>query len=659
MSDSYVSEIAISFVFEQREVAAALTQEFHKLGIAVFNDSFEQMNPRRHLAIEEMLDGFQRADAIVICASDEYFDRAWAEEERSSVISEFSDCNPHSVFCIGCDTSTDLDAIGSFIEINEEDSNWSNEIAELIVGNIALTRDVDLTDGIHSPPTLTAFRGEAHWVNCDQGKKIVLGREQFKFEILWSGCNANSISVYNDPPSILGVSLAQGYTSIDQIRHARLLEFDERVQTPQKNEIVVLRNTSDNYSAILIQDVKLNGSKDDVAELRFSYVIQPDGSDDFAGRVQVESLRIRGFRSLRDVQLSPMRSLVALIGPNGSGKTNIFRLFAMLRSMLSARRLANYVGQCGGGDDQLFQGSKETELIDVELSLRIGPENLYDYRFILQIAEDDRLIFTHESYRYRDGKKNEPGWISISSSSGQDEAGLVYCASQATPSNFASRIASNIVESVGEIDVYQFHDMSWNSRFTQMCEIENRYKLERDGGNLAAILFRLEREDRRIYELICYQIGRILPGFDRFDLQENDGKVALKWISNSSRKSYGAHLTSGGSLRLFALITLLNLPAHMLPTILLLDEPELGLHPYGVNLVGGMIKALSASRQVMVATQSPLLINAFKLDEVVVLETDPKGTKVRELSSEDYQDWLEEGFQPGELWQRNLLGGLP
>ena len=135
--------------------------------------------------------------------------------------------------------------------------------------------------------------------------------------------------------------------------------------------------------------------------------------------------------------------------------------------------------------------------------------------------------------------------------------------------------------------------------------------------------------------------------------------MSLRWSSNYGDKTFGGHLTSDGSLRLFALVTLLNLPSEMLPTAVLLDEPELGLHPAGIALIGGMIKALSYRKQVMVATQSPLLIDAFELDEVVVMEIDKKGTRANTLSSTDYKDWLEEGFLPSELWQKNVLGGRP
>ena len=135
--------------------------------------------------------------------------------------------------------------------------------------------------------------------------------------------------------------------------------------------------------------------------------------------------------------------------------------------------------------------------------------------------------------------------------------------------------------------------------------------------------------------------------------------MVLRWRARGTEKTFGAHLTSDGSLRFFALVTLLNLPPEMLPDILLLDEPELGLHPAAVALVGGMIEALAEERQIIVATQSPLLVDAFGLDQIFVLDLKDGRTEFRKLAQADYRIWLDESFTPGELWQKNLLGGCP
>ena len=111
--------------------------------------------------------------------------------------------------------------------------------------------------------------------------------------------------------------------------------------------------------------------------------------------------------------------------------------------------------------------------------------------------------------------------------------------------------------------------------------------------------------------------------------------------------------------RFFALVTLSNLPLEMLPNVLQLDEPELGLHPAAVALVGGMIKSLAVDRQIIVATQSPLLVDAFDLEEIIVLNLRDGRTTFCRPDADEYRQWLDEGFMPGEIWQKNLIGGRP
>ena len=373
--------------------------------------------------------------------------------------------------------------------------------------------------------------------------------------------------------------------------------------------------------------------------------------------IMIESVRIRGFRSLEDVELSGLPRAAVLIGANGSGKSNFIRFFELLTWMLGARRLAEFVQRQGGADDQLFGGNRLTPRLEAEVALRTD-SGRNDYRFALTHAHPDRFFFTEESFRFsRAGLPTEAQWENLGS--GQREAGIVEVARLWDVIELRIVAAWEIVNLLGDCTVYQFHDTSDSSNFKQRWDVEDNNYLRSHGGNLAAVLHRLEREDVRRYEVICRHIGRILPGFDRFVLEESYGKVMLRWQAKGADKTFGAHLTSDGSLRFFALVTLLNLPPEMLPGVMLLDEPELGLHPAAITLVGGMIKALAEERQVIVATQSPLLVDAFDLDEIFVLDLQDGQTEIRKLDPDDYRQWLDDSFTPGQLWQKNLLGGRP
>ena len=379
-----------------------------------------------------------------------------------------------------------------------------------------------------------------------------------------------------------------------------------------------------------------------------------------AARPHIECIRVRGFRSLADVELRPPAGASVLIGANGSGKSNFVRFFNMLGWMLKSRRLDEFVTFEGGADDQLLGGNETTPRLDAEIAIRTDT-GLNEYRFTLAYAHPDRLIFTEEAFRYsRDDHDGEAGWTHLGSTHREArivEAGQSGGASQTSNPN--AKTARTITYLLRSCASYQFHNTGAKSKFKKNWDVGDNAYLRSDGGNLAAILHRLEHEDVRRYELICRHIRRVLPGFDRFEIEEQYGKVPpLRWRSRHFDKSFGAHLTSDGSLRFFALVTLLNLPAEMLPRVVLLDEPELGLHPRAIALIGDMIQALAGRRQVIAATQSPLLVDAFELDEVFVLELRDGRTELHTPDADRLQTWLDE-FSVGELWQKNLLGGRP
>lgn len=373
-------------------------------------------------------------------------------------------------------------------------------------------------------------------------------------------------------------------------------------------------------------------------------------------RTLLDSVRVQGFRSLRDVELTGFGGATVLIGANGSGKSNLIRFFEMLSWMLRSRSLQQFVVVHGGAGDQLFRGSRTTPMVTASIRLS-NDRGTNDYSFTLAHGAEDRLHFADERWRFSSKERSgEAPWES--GGSGHREAAIVEAAQGgvASANQRTARVICNMLRNCG---TFQFHDTSRNAGMKKLWDVTDNARLRADGSNLAAVLYRLEHQDVRRYELICRHIARVLPIFERFDLVEQYGKVMLRWKGTESDMTFGPHLTSDGSLRFFALVTLLSLPTESLPSIILLDEPELGLHPSAVSLLGSMIQSVAVQHQVIVATQSPLLVDAFELDDVTVLELEDGETQIRRLSNGDYERWLEDGFTTGELWQTNLLGGRP
>lgn len=371
---------------------------------------------------------------------------------------------------------------------------------------------------------------------------------------------------------------------------------------------------------------------------------------------RIQSVRIKGFRSLADVELDAIGAATVLIGANGAGKSNVIRFFEMLSWMLRSRDLAGFVARRGGADDQLFEGSANTPLMRAEIRLgTLAGSN--DYTFTLAHAHPDRLIFAREGFRFTKGDLD--GSVPYTClGSAHSEAKIVFAAQETTGGNYNPESARAIVNLLRDCAVFQFHNTSATSDFKKLWDVQDNRQLRSSGGNLAAILYRLQREDLVRYEWICRQINMVLPSFDRFEIEESNGRVSLRWRTRRGEKTVAGHLSSDGSLRLFALIALLNLPPGMLPGVIMLDGPELGLHPAAVSLVAELIRKRSSEHQVIVATQSPLLVDAFGLDEIVVLEWRDGRTQISRPMPDELSSWLEE-YSTGELWQKNILGGQP
>ena len=354
-----------------------------------------------------------------------------------------------------------------------------------------------------------------------------------------------------------------------------------------------------------------------------------------------------GFRSLADVDLCNLRDANVLVGANGAGKSNFIRFFEMLNWMLRSR-LGEFIGTRGGADDQLYSGKSVTPGMDAQLALRTEAGRI-DYRFALTHAHPDRFVFSDEAFRSIVTPAADAPWQHVAC--GQPEAAIVDIAQGSPSQGVNPTIAGVIAHFLRNCSVHQFHDTSDTSDFRKPCDIADNNCLRTHCGNLAAVLHRLEQEDLGRFELICRHIRRVLPMFDRFRIVESHGQVSLRWTAVGMDKTYGAHVTSDASLRFFALVTLLNLPPEMLPSVLLLDGPDLGLHPAAVTLVGGMIKSLAADRQIIVATQSPLLVDAFDLEEIMVLELADGRTTFTRPEAADFGRWLEDGYTTGEIWQ--------
>ncbi len=368
-------------------------------------------------------------------------------------------------------------------------------------------------------------------------------------------------------------------------------------------------------------------------------------------RTRLDSITIKGFKTIRELNDFRPGPLTVLIGPNGAGKSSFLSFFRMLSTMVAGPTLLqHHVSQRGGASKFLHDGPAATPEIDVLLRLHSGSGEI-DYHFRLAYAADDTLIYADERYRLANG--NQTGKPSWQRGGPSDRSSMFW--DQETYNETTGAIA----DALRSMLTFHFHDTSVTSQLRRKAEITSDRKFRHDGSNLAPFLYRLQRKEGKSYQRIVDTLRLILPFFLDFHLEPDADHLLLAWRETESDQVFTASQVADGMLRTIALVTLLLQPDDTLPNLLIIDEPELGLHPYAINIIGGLIRAASQKTQVIVATQSPALVDRFEPSDIVVVERQGRESTFRRLEdSEELREWLEE-YSLSELWAKNVIGGRP
>ncbi len=377
---------------------------------------------------------------------------------------------------------------------------------------------------------------------------------------------------------------------------------------------------------------------------------------------KIKSIEVRGFRSFKNVFIQDMPNAMALVGPNGAGKSNLFRFLEMLSAMTD-RKLAEFTARNGGANDQLFSGFNDqpvkgspTSAIKTSITMLAEPGAARcEYSFTAKRTEADSFLFEYESLKFTEHANHKTDVVVLDGSAGKPEPDLTIAAQSGDYPSARRPLAKALVQLLRGCAVYRFHD---TDRLKTLQDTRGPARLLPHGENLAGILYQLKQHTPERYNRIGDQIRRVVPGFRRFILNPEYGKALLRWQADGSDRAISAHMTSDGSLRLFALITLLNMPPEMLPDLILLDEPELGCHPAALELIAGMLQSVSQQNQIILATQSPLLLNGFDLNQVYVAELKDGATEITRAADRAAKHWSEE-MRPSDLWLSNIIGGRP
>jgi predicted ATPase len=379
---------------------------------------------------------------------------------------------------------------------------------------------------------------------------------------------------------------------------------------------------------------------------------------------KLTSLRLAGWKSIRDATIE-LRPLNVLIGANGAGKSNVVSFFKLMNEMREDR-FQVHVGTVGGAESLLHYGSKRTPGIEAEFRFATDLGQT-DYSLRLVPAAGNTLIFDEEKLRLFPHGLPGPESATVdlrpghSKFRGHHESGLgkLFDRDDRFP-DFLPAVMHITVDDLSN-RVFHFHDTSLLGPMRRDCPIDaNRY-LHSDASNLPAMLYLYRERFATAYRRIVAAVKAVAPFFEDFALEPlrlNPRNIALHWRAQGADYDLGPHQLSDGTLRAVALFTLLLQPEEDLPKLIVLDEPELGLHPAALAVLADLLKSTARHSQVLIATQSAALIDHFEVDDIVTVNLRDGCSTFDRLDPKGLKDWLAE-YTLSEMWERNVIGGGP
>ena len=359
---------------------------------------------------------------------------------------------------------------------------------------------------------------------------------------------------------------------------------------------------------------------------------------------KLKRIELSGYKSIRnlDLELTPLN---ILIGPNGAGKSNFISFFRFMSEILE-RGLQLHVSTKGTAEAFLHFGSRVTTRIKVHLCF---DTNGYEVELIP--TEDGRLVFKSESLEF-------PNKDVCGEDFEHQETGTKQGDLESNLEKLQSPAACCVRKHIGDWKIYHFHDTSDTALVKKTHSIHDNISLRPQGENLAAFLYSIR--DTSEYGMIVRAVRRVVPLFHDFSLlpdKNNEDQIRLRWKHKRSTAYFDANSLSDGTLRFMCLATLLMQPD--LPNVILLDEPELGIHPYALEILAGILKTASRRSQVIVSTQSVTLANKFDWQDIIIVDQTEDGeSHFRRLEEENVKLWLDD-YSIGDLWEKDLLGGNP
>jgi len=357
---------------------------------------------------------------------------------------------------------------------------------------------------------------------------------------------------------------------------------------------------------------------------------------------QLNRVVIKGFKSIKECELD-LGNINVLIGANGAGKSNFVSAFEWYESIL--KQEMNLYASKKGINSLFYMGTEITDCI--QMAFLYG-ENRHEFEIIM--TEDNRLIFHNETFTNSNWAPN----FAFKSMVGLEESSIKPSVRDSGNEMFF--LTNN------PFCVYHFHDTGATSKIKREHNLSNCKSFQRDASNLAAFLYRLKEHYPASYSEILKAVQLVAPYFKNFELEpleRNRELIILRWKQIDCEDIFNASQLSDGTLRFICLATLLLQPTALQPSTIIIDEPELGLHPFAITILAEMVQKVAVNKQVILATQSVELLDKFDAKDVIVVDSGKNGSEFKRLDTEQLSLWLDNDYTLGELWNKNIFGGRP
>ncbi len=346
-----------------------------------------------------------------------------------------------------------------------------------------------------------------------------------------------------------------------------------------------------------------------------------------------------------------------LVGINGTGKSNFIKAIRLLQEGIKGNFEKLFSQKWGGFSGvSNFIHPNASEIIiayhfdGIEVA---GVSKIFDldsdiiYKIVIQKFSSVDYGLVEELYY-----ENDLVTIEHPEPHNSHELSLSYLKTAGHPAPFLLKKA------IEKISIYDYFDTSFEGTLRQLSPYYSENKLLSDGKNLTALLSYLNGNSVKAFDKIVEELKNVNPNFKELVFTTPlAGKSLMSLKEKNLDKAITIEHISDGTLRYLLLLSIFYNPNR--GSIVCIDEPEAGLHPDMINGIAKGIKyAAQNGTQMIIATHSPLLLNAFELEDLMIFEKDTDNqTVVKRKSEDDFPDWEGE-FLTGQMWLRGELGGV-